>query len=368
MKILSVTIISSNNDAQWVRISNLFNLLKKKGNDVTLAHYLIKGSSNHRKSKKEDTGDLFILSNPFSILFKHLRIVRKENYDLVYGNTFAGTFFCILGILNKKPLILDMHGISEEYLMNKSPLTTIIVMKIIEKMSLIFSNKILCVSYGMINYLHKNKKIPLKKLFYVPNGVDLDMFMPINDNEILDMKKKLQIEEDKLIFGYLGSTQKWQGIENFISASKKIKDKRFVSIVVGCGSSTVSREKNIFYIPFVKKEDIIKYYSLCDVLVLPRPKHIVTEVAAPTKFAEYVSMGKPVLVTDVGDAAKLVRKYENGIVIKDNEVENLKKGINDFLKLGKDKLNQMGLNSRKLAEKEFDWDNISNSLMEIIES
>lgn len=364
MKILSVTVTMPQNDAQWVRISHMARILEKRGSEVSVVHYIIKGGESHRRLENLSNNDSVIINNPLILLFNHLRIL-KSGYDLVYGNTYAATFFCIIGKLIKKPLILDMHGISEEYVMNNNHKKLIFIMKLMEKLALLFSDKILCVSHEMVTYLHSEKRVPMKKLFHVPNGVDLDFFKQINKNQINELKKKYKIE-DKLVFGYLGGTQKWQGLENFIMASGEL-DNNFVSIIVGVDVVNYQQEDNIIYIPKVSKDEIIKYYSLCDVLVLPRPKHIVTEVAAPTKFAEYVSMGKPVLVTAVGDAAKLVKKYENGIVIKDNEVENLKKGINDFLKLEKNKLKQMGLNSRKLAENEFDWDNISNSLLEIIE-
>ena len=368
MKILSVTIMPPKNDAQWTRISNIAKFLEKKGFEISIVHYILKGGKSYKDIKKESINGLIITTNPFSIFFKHIKILKKGEYDLVYGNTYASTFFCILSkLISKKPIILDMHGISEEYDFTENSLLFSFAMKFMEKNALLFADKVLCVSHEMTNYLNCKKKVPLEKLFYVPNGVDLDFFRQIDDHYVNMLKKKYKIE-DKLIFGYLGGAQKWQGMEKFISTCEKITDEKFMAIIVGCNIPSITIDGNIIYIPFVKKDEIINYYSLCDVLVLPRPKHIVTDVAAPTKFAEYVSMGKPVLVTDVGDAAKLVKKYENGIVVKDNKVENLKKGINDFLKLKRDKLNQMGLNSRKLAEKEFDWNNIINYLSEILES
>jgi len=365
MKILSVTVMIPQNDAQWTRISNIAKFLDNKGLKVSLVHYLVKGSLSHKKSKEMQQRSVTIISNPITLFFKHLSILKKGNYDLVYGNTFAGTFFCILGKLIKKPLVLDMHGISEEFIIMKSPLMIQITMKLMEKLALIFSDKILCVSHEMINYLNTEKNVPLKKLFYIPNGVDLDFFNQINDNKVYKMKKNYKIE-DKLVFGYLGSNQEWQGLENFILASKQIYNKRFASIVVGCDIPSIFHDNNVLYVPFVKKDEIVKYYSLCDVLVLPRPKHIVTEVAAPTKFAEYTAMGKPVLITDVGDAAKLVKKYDNGLIVENNNVEYLKKGIDDFLKLGEGTIKKMGINSRKLAENEFDWNKIVNNLIDII--
>ena len=258
-----------------------------------------------------------------------------------------------------------MHGISEEsYFFGNSRILSFFV-KIMEMITLLCSNKILCVSYEMVDHLHNKKRVPRNKLFYIPNGVDLDFFKQKNKNQVTALRKKYKLE-NKLIFGYLGGIHKWQGFENFIEASKEINNNKFASVIVGCNISQYKQKDNITYIPRVSKNEIVDYYSLCDILVLPRPKHIVTEVAAPTKFAEYTSMSKPILTTDVGDAAKFVKKYENGLVVENNDLENLKNGINQFLIMDRDKITQMAQNSRKLAENEFDWNRISIDLNKIL--
>lgn len=371
-KILSVTNVLPGEDAQWNRIHNMASLLRNEGFEVDIIHYVIKGGNAYKNlNYNYDEKSSYLISSPLTIFFKHVKKLFTGKYDLVYGNTFGGTFFCILGKIKRKPLILDMHGISEEYSMNQNlTIQNVLmkyVMKMMEKLCLLFSDKILCVSKSMMSYLNTKKGVPIEKLAYVPNGVDLNQFKPINQNKIIKLRKDMNIN-NKIVFGYLGGTQKWQGLENFISASKEITNDNFVTIIVGSNGPKDSRSKNLIYVPHVAKSEIVKYYSICDVLVLPRPKHEATEVAAPTKFAEYTAMNRPILTTNVGDAAKLVKSYNNGIVVENNDVANLKEGIEKFLRLNKKELLNMGNNSRKLAEKEFDWDNISIHILETFKS
>jgi len=79
-------------------------------------------------------------------------------------------------------------------------------------------------------------------------------------------------------------------------------------------------------------------------------------------------MGKPILTTDVGDAAALVRKYKCGIVIDDNSPENLLKGIEKFRSLPEDELLRMGKNARKMAEKEFSMEKMREDMKKVMES
>jgi glycosyltransferase involved in cell wall biosynthesis len=304
---------------------------------------------------------------------KHLKELLKDNYDLVYGNTHFGAFCAMLGLLKSVPLFFDMHGGKEEIsLVNQTDVRWKYSKKIVpfwfdnmvEFIDLQLSSKIICVSKQMIRHLHLNKGIPLGKMIYLTNGVDLQLFKPTHNQHIQELKKQYGIE-DKFIFGYIGGYEKWQGVENFAEAARRIPDSNLVFVFVG--GEKAAKEGNLLFIPKVLRNQIFDYYALCDVLVLPRPYHTATEIAAPTKFAEYTAMGKPVLTTNVGDAADLVRQYANGIVLADNQIENLIKGILQFRGKSANELNVMGENSRRLALIEFDWNKIIANLYDLME-
>jgi len=369
MRILSVTIIPPGENAQWWRISNIAKILELEGCEVDMVHYIVRGYESHKKLKeiKDGCKDSFIVSSPFSIPFKHFKRVYRRDYDIVYGNTYAGAFFSMSGKLARIPLVTDMHGIPEEFLLInglKMPnMHKFLLMKLMNSIALRFSDKIICVSMKMIEYFHKEKNILYSKMVYFTNGVDLDFFKPLNNSIVMNLRNQLGIG-DKFVFGYIGGLQKWQGVENFVKAAKKVNDRETVFLIVGGERNT--KRGNLIFVPRVPRVRVPYYYSLCDVLVLPRPSHIVTEVAAPTKFAEYVAMGKSVLVTDVGDAADFVRQYKNGIVVDNSCPENLKEGILQFLEMDKGELNKMGKKSRELAKNEFDWIKNAKNLVKML--
>ena len=372
MKILSVHISTPGEDAAWWRISNIARILESKGHEVHFVHYCRKASYEKLENKEQYANHSFVMASPITVHFKHLKILHNGDYDLIYGNTHSGAFCSMLGKLTKTPLIFDMHGgLVEEILLenvfsfNPAFLSGFIQNKLIDFADLHFADKIICVSHKTIEYLYNQKGVPLKKMAYVTNGVDLKFFKPANAEKVENMRKQLGIE-DKLVFGYIGNFQKWQGVENFLEAAKKVDNKDLAFLIVG--GEKESRVDNIVFIPKIPRAQIPDYYSICDVLVLPRPSHPATEIAAPTKFAEYAAMGKPILTTNVGDAAGFVREYKCGIVVENNKVENLIKGINGFKNKSEEELKRMGENSRRLAENEFDWDRVSINLLRAVES
>lgn len=366
MSILSITLINPGEDSQWLRISSIHRLLKTKY-DTEMVHYITKGSIYYKRLKNSDSSyeNLFITHSIF-IPFKILKKVSKKRYNLIYGNTKEGAFFSILGRLKGIPLIFDMHGVYEEFYMTNEirifNFHKLLLNKLIEVLALRFSSKILCVSNEMIIHLNTERGVPLKKMDYIPNGVDLNFFKPMKDEKLFKMKRDLGLN-GKLTFGYVGRFQEWQGTEKLLEAAKSIDDNvKFLFV----GGNETKTDGNINFIANVPRKDVIYYYSLCDVLILPRPYHTATKVAGPTKFAEYTAMGKPILTTEVGDAAKLVKKYKNGIVVENNDPENLKKGILSFLSLDMKSIKYMGEKSRELAESEFNWEKISEKLLKIV--
>ncbi len=362
--------------AYYLRVTNIGRLLSSLGHRVDYIHYpLAPGILNKNFVKREFIDEIgsthyFLSSSRYLIPIKHLNFLLNNRYDLVYGNATPYCFVSLLGKLIKVPLILDFHGdgfeeflISNPFQYSPSYLLKYFQNIIINLSSIKFSNKIVCVSKKMIHYIHQ-KKVPLEKIYYVPNGVDLNFFNNVSEKEREKLREDLKIE-DKQIFAYIGGFQKWQGVENLIHAAEHIHDENLVFLFVG--GNIQYKKRNIVCIPNVPRHEIIKYHSIADIFVLPRFKSTATEIAAPTKFAEYASMGKPILTTNVGDAAELVRKYHCGYVIDGYDSESLVEGIQTIREIPDSLLSKMGDNSRTLAESEFDWNKIKTNLFKMID-
>lgn len=381
MNVLSLSIGIPTNSAKWWRISNISNQLQKRGHKVYHICYgkrseSSKSNNNGLEKLQQCSEDVTIVdSNLLKAPVIHLRDhLSTEYYDCVYGNNHFGTFLGNLSEFRGVPVIYDIHGdiVHEHLIRGRSEgghlgISTIVksgklLPKIVIKRSnLIASSKVLCVSQKMVDQV-RAKGIDERKIAYVPNGVDLDFFSPFN--KIPDSTIDLLKIERELVFGYVGGFQEWQGVHQLISIAKNTHDDDIGFLIVGKFEGV---KRNIQFVPRIQRVNVPKYYSLCDVLVLPRPHHPATEVAAPTKFVEYAAMGKPILSTNVGDAPGLIRKYDCGIVVEDNCETNIRRGINEFKHLSDFELAEMGRNARLMALKEFDWDDLGDSLSMILQ-
>jgi glycosyltransferase involved in cell wall biosynthesis len=357
--------------AQWVRLVSIAEGLRNKGNDVKLVSFVKTPSDSHGASSLNGLDCKLVPLLRWNVFHNISTILNEYKPDLVYANTHLPALLFALSRFKQKPLILDMHGfiVDEKMMLAKekgsfSLWLQIMTSLFLESLAIMFSSKIICVSQNMIHYLNQVKKVQRDKMAYVTNGVDLNFFRSSKSEEVLALRRKLGFD-DKLIFGYIGNFEQWQGVENFIAAASLAGDKEMGFLVVGGVDSYV--KENIVRLRKIPRNRMPLYYSACDVLVLPRPEHMATEVAAPTKFAEYTAMSKPVLVTNVGDAALFVKKYRCGIVVTDNKPETLKEAFYAFKELSECELRKMGKNSRRLADTEFDWKKILTKLNLILE-
>lgn len=298
---------------------------------------------------------------------KTLRGLDGGSYDFVYGNGQA-TFYCLLGKLKRLPLVFDMHGFSvDEYVQRyatdeKSAKVNPAYMArlMMDDVDLHLSDTIVCVSKKQIRHLNKFKGIPREKMIYATNGADLDYFKPRSGSSVASLRKSLGLE-GKITFGYVGTTYRGQGVDQLIASAKAMHDPAMAILIVGGQKSYKSG--NLVAVERQPRENLPDYYAACDVLVLPLPRHGATEIASPTKFAEYAAMGKPILATNTGDPPDFIRERDCGMVIPDNSPDSIIEGMLRFRDISSSRLSLMGMNSRILAQENFDWNKIGANLV-----
>lgn len=372
MKILNVKVGAPADDySAWIRKIKIANLMISQGHDMDFVIYTHKGKCNPEIIKDINFEYEVEKVSALNFYSKYLKKLREGNYDVVFCNgqfTHAALFFTKF----KDPkFILDRHGdIVTEFLLlndgfkyNPRFILWYMRLKVIDFLNLHFTDKIDCVSHKMMEVLYK-RGLKYGKAAYVTNGIDLSYFKSPSQEVLRELKNKLRIHR-KMVFTYVGAFEKWQGVDDLIDAAEVLKSHSEIALLI-VGGKEEKRDGNIIYIPKVPASEVLNYYAVSDVLVLPRPGHPATEVAAPTKFPEYLAMGKPILTTDVGDAADFVEEYKCGIVVKNSNPRSLLDGILEFKNKKKEELKEMGLNSQKLAREEFSIGKMSEDLLKAL--
>ncbi|HRB52290.1 MAG TPA: glycosyltransferase, partial [Bacteroidia bacterium] len=73
---------------------------------------------------------------------------------------------------------------------------------------------------------------------------------------------------------------------------------------------------------FVKHSEVSEILKSCDIGILIREKSVTNQVASPTKFAEYLSAGLPVIISEgIGDYTSFVRQNNCGWVFDKTQLQ-----------------------------------------------
>jgi glycosyltransferase involved in cell wall biosynthesis len=150
--------------------------------------------------------------------------------------------------------------------------------------------------------------IPASKVALVPNSVNSDDF-PVLERD-LDLAKELEVPDECVTIGYVSSIVEYEGIdtllEGFKRASQEI-DRELRLLIVGDGpvldalkeQAKKSRIRNVIFTGRVAHKDILSYYSLIDIFVVPRRPAAVCHLVTPLKPFEAFSTGRTVVMSDV---------------------------------------------------------------------
>lgn len=201
-----------------------------------------------------------------------------------------------------------------------------------------------------------------KKIEVIPNGVDTELFKPVEKDEEIIKKYELK---DRKVFGFVGTFFLFEGLEYLIKAAKKICDDNddVKFLLVGGGHEEeklkvlvkeLSLEDKVVFTGRVKHDDIKKYYSVIDVLVYPRISKRITELVTPLKPLEAMALEKIVLGSDVGGIKELVKDGYNGFLFKSDDVDDLvdkcKYVLNNI-----DNMSKMAKDAREFVINERNW-------------
>ena len=340
-------------DEDFGRQVRLFEQLRKFGHEIDF--FCVDYKKLENRNAKLHGIDVFIRPfNPVKILslISNLRkIIEKRSYDLMIATSYP--LWGVIGyFIAGKYGIKFVYDLQDNYLVYKS--YKIPFFGFFERHVTRNSDLVMAAS----NILAENaKKIRKGRIATIPNGADLRIFKPLNK---INSRKTLKLPVNARIVSYIGSIQKIQGVDILIKAFEELrKEIKDLNLLIVGRIGTVYKEnfefnrEGIIYLGSVPQKDVVLAINSSDVLVVPYPKNIFTEVMfAPYKLVEFMACNRPIVITDAGEMHKHFK--DKSLVAKAGNIEDLKEKIKYALKLKK-------LNLRGKAM-EFDWKNIAAEL------
>jgi glycosyltransferase involved in cell wall biosynthesis len=105
---------------------------------------------------------------------------------------------------------------------------------------------------------------------------------------------------------------------------------------------------------FQPEKDFPRYIRNAEIGLCPIHKNIHHETTYANKIFQYLSYGKPILVSNCLSQQKLVQKYNCGLVFEDQNQESFSKMVIELFE-NKALYETMSLNAKKSTEETFSW-------------
>lgn len=217
-------------------------------------------------------------------------------------------------------------------------------------------------------------RFPNKKVFWLPNGVDLSLFKP--EETQTNWRSENGFNEDDFIFLYAGILGHAQGLEVIIKAAKKVQSNpKLKFILLGSGPEKEKLQNlkeelktdNVYFFDAVSKKEIPSIIKAINCSIVPLKKLDLFLGAIPSKIFELLAMKTPILLGVDGEARDLFIKEGNSGLYFEPENENelaeqISKISYDFVLY-----NQLAENARIYVDKKFNRNNIAKDFWKILQ-
>lgn len=217
------------------------------------------------------------------------------------------------------------------------------------------------------------------KLHPVYSGVDIHRYQPVWSDEALQIREQLRAKyglTDKKVVLYVGRLSPKKGAHILIKAVRKVLETHTDTALVIVGSKWYGENQEDSYVRqvqqmshdldtdviltgFLPPEEVTSHYYLGDVFVCA------SQWREPLARVHYEAMaaGLPIITTDKGGNAEVIRGAGNGIVISEyNQPQAFADAITYLLDQPSIAL-EMGKRGRELAEKKYSWERVSADLL-----
>ncbi|MCX7747153.1 MAG: glycosyltransferase family 4 protein [Clostridia bacterium] len=357
----------------------LIDRLAKDGFDVFSCCSKGKNSDELRKKGyKIENIEIARSISPVSNIKSIIRLykyMKKEKFDVVHVHTpIAALLGRIAAWLAKVPVVIyTAHGFYFHELMKPLTYRTFVN---IEK----FAGKLL--TDYIMTQSEEDRQTAIKEgisksenILTIGNGVDVTgRFNPQNiDKTVAETKRKeLGIGDADKVISFIGRMVEEKGIFELVKAFDGIKGKENYKLLLIGDRFTFERDTGTFeklnqiltgnknIIMAGRRTDIEYLLYISDLFILPSYRE-----GMPRSIIEAMSLGKPVIATNIRGCREEVVDRETGFLVEVKSAESIREKILRILD-NPEKASEMGVKARKRAEELFDEEKVLDKEIEVI--
>jgi glycosyltransferase involved in cell wall biosynthesis len=247
------------------------------------------------------------------------------------------------------------------------------VVKFLYKFSLFSSKKVFFQNKDDLNLFVAQGIVKLSQADLIPgSGVNLHRF---SSEKIPCSHYSGPLSKKPFCFLLVARMLKDKGIEEFVQAATQLHSKfplvEFALLgpldaqnITAITKTQIQTWLNQGFVSYWgNSADVRGEIARADCVVLPSYRE-----GAPRSLIEAAAMGRPLIATDVPGCTEVVRDGYNGRLCKPRDANDLALKMSEVLELSQETFDEWGINSRSLAEQNFDEQFVIKKYLQAIDS
>ena len=318
------------------------------------------------------------ISFPFFALF-HLPRLLFTRYDRIIAYQLSPVFMSLPAIILSKlksvPIYFYICDFWPHSLFSMLKIHNRVIRKLITNISYWHykqANGAIGVFKGIESRLISEVGLNPQKVLYIPQAPE-----KLYERELFDKELERRFK-GKFTVMFAGNINPAQDFSTITKAAKIISDMghvdiRYIIIGEGMSKKWLTEEveklgiKSHFVFEGLKPvEEIPKYQSIADLLIVGLTKSPLFEYGIPAKVYSYLPSGKPIVASIDGEGANLINKIGCGIAVESGNAQGLADSIIKLESMGPKQRTSMGLKGRSYYFEHFEREKNLDRLIDFV--
>lgn len=233
------------------------------------------------------------------------------------------------------------------------------------------TSAVIAVSARMREYLLE-RGVPEEKIHVVPNGADTDRFR--SDLDRTEALMALGLSADRVLVGHVGTLKPWHGTADLAECLVNClsRDSRLNALIVGDGpglpalrdrARAAGLTDRFIFTGAVNADRVPGLVAACHTMVALYPAGE-SFYFSPLKVVEAMAAGRPVVASNLGQIADVVRDHQDGLLVAPGD---WKAAADAVLALAGDpeRCLAMGRNAAQRSRRMFSWASVASRILEV---
>jgi glycosyltransferase involved in cell wall biosynthesis len=303
--------------------------------------------------------------------------LRLRDVDLVMGTTppiFQAMSAWWVAALRRKPLLLEVRDLWPDFAIAMGVLRNPIAIALARKVELFLYGRATIVLVNSPAYRDaiRRKGVPLSKLRFIPNGVDVSMFDP--DGTGASIRERFGLQDAFLVV-YAGAHGMANDLGTILQAADHLQVCDGIHVLfVGDGKERAHLEtharalglRNVTFAGAMPKTAMPEVLAAADVCIATLMNIPMFATTYPNKVFDYMAAGRPTILAIDGVIRQVVEEAGGGIFVPPGDSSALSDSIESLYR-DRPGARAMGRAARRYVESHFDRVQQARELAAIID-